>query len=164
MDARAPIPGHPGYFAQRDGEIFSLRSSRNLACQLSRRGYVGVKLGKGPRYFVHRLVASAFLPNPEGKPQVNHKDGNPRNNRADNLEWCTQSENQRHAYATGLQPPPVWTPESIAKRSASQTGRVCTPEQKARMSAARKGKGTAPKSPEHRAKIAASLRARKERA
>lgn len=65
---------------------------------------VGIALGNGvsKRCRVHRLVAQAFIPNPENKPFVNHIDGNRANNNVDNLEWVTASENALHAHKTGL--------------------------------------------------------------
>lgn len=66
------------------------------------RGYLrihlGKKKGKGFRIntYIHRLVAKQFIPNPENKPQVNHKDGNKKNNNVDNLEWVTKQENEDH--------------------------------------------------------------------
>lgn len=60
------------------------------------------KQGEVKKYFVHQLVAETFIPNPENKPQVNHKDGDPQNNKASNLEWVTNAENTQHAYNTGL--------------------------------------------------------------
>jgi hypothetical protein len=64
-------------------------------------GYSQVGLQKyGTRKYkkIHRLVAEAFIPNPENKKEVNHKDGNKTNNCVDNLEWVTTSENQLHSY------------------------------------------------------------------
>lgn len=60
------------------------------------------KRGKRVTHLVHRLVARAFIPNPDHKPQINHKDGNPLNNNTDNLEWATASENNKHARNNGL--------------------------------------------------------------
>jgi hypothetical protein len=68
-------------------------------------GYAIVHLCDGERRdtrYVHRIVAEAFLPNPEHKPQVNHIDGDKRNNVLTNLEWATKFENMHHALANGL--------------------------------------------------------------
>lgn len=85
-------------------------------------GYMRVALykkGVPTRYSVHRLVASAFLKNPNNLPQVNHKDGNKGNNNVKNLEWVTQSQNMKHARDTGLYPND--TPRM--RRARSEVGR-----------------------------------------
>lgn len=60
------------------------------------------KDGDSRTHFIHRLVATAFVPNPFNLPEVNHKKGNKRDNRASQLEWGTKSDNEKHAHRTGL--------------------------------------------------------------
>jgi len=94
-----------GYSIREDGVVTS-RFGRVIKPQTGKNGYIRVELwenGNGRKHLVHRLLAEAFIPNPDGKPQVNHIDGNKANNALSNLEWVTQSENQKHAYRVGLQ-------------------------------------------------------------
>ena len=77
--------------------------------------------GKGKMYSVHRLVATAFIPNPLNLPQINHIDGNKDNNCVENLEWCDNSYNQKHASDNGL--------KDISKMSANSSFRKLSEEQ-----------------------------------
>lgn len=85
-----------------DGEIINRNTGRKVKPQPNGKGYLRVSIGK-KLMFVHRLVAEKYIPNPDCKPQVNHKDGDKKNNKASNLEWVTNSENREHAIVNGLQ-------------------------------------------------------------
>lgn len=94
------------YYIYDDGKIFDVANNRFKKQLPYKKGYLKVSFyinGKEKRFYVHRLVLMTFNP-VEGmdKLQVNHIDGNKTNNNLSNLEWCTQSENQKHAFKMGL--------------------------------------------------------------
>lgn len=92
------------YILYNDGKVYSKISNRFLKWGIS-RGYPCIRLqidGRQRFYLVHILVAKYFIPNPNNLPEVNHKDGNKLNPCYTNLEWCTRSDNVKHAYNTGL--------------------------------------------------------------
>ena len=102
------VVGYEEFFAiTEDGQLWSKRSNKFLKLNkingyLTHTTRIGGRTGKNVVLRAHRLVAKAYIPNPENKPFVNHKDGNKQNNHVSNLEWCTPKENSQHAYATGL--------------------------------------------------------------
>jgi len=106
------IKGFEGmYQINMSGEIMGLRGRYGrapaiLKAKLGRNGYYSVSLcqkeGKRITVSIHRLLAIAFIPNPENKPQVNHIDGDKLNNKLSNLEWVSHKENLVHASNMGL--------------------------------------------------------------
>lgn len=93
--------GKTGYEVSDLGRI--RHNNRILAGSYHSDGYVFTNI-KGKQIPIHRFVASTFIPNPENKPEVNHKDGNKMNNSVENLEWVTRKENIKHAHDNNLQP------------------------------------------------------------
>ena len=106
-----PIPGYEGYYEVSDqGRVRSLERvisdtrgrkyvlpGRILRLRIDRKGrvkYILTKDRKRDNCSAHRLVAITFIPNPDNLPEVNHKDENPKNNRVENLEWCTSEYNR----------------------------------------------------------------------
>jgi hypothetical protein len=89
------------YLASNDGRVFSTVRNKELSLVNHSAGYLYVSINNKTA-LVHRLVAEAWLPNPEGYRCVNHVNGDKTNNNVHNLEWCTHSQNNQHAYDTGL--------------------------------------------------------------
>lgn len=122
---RLPIEGFEGlYEVSSAGDVFSLErwvvrtrdgiEVKQFVPAIKRKnsshgtGYLTIRLAKNgvvTTHRVHRLVARAFLENTDGKPFVNHIDGDKTNNKVDNLEWCTEKENTSHAIRVGLKLP-----------------------------------------------------------
>lgn len=98
------IQGFDNYAVTKEGKIWSYKTNKWLSQHDNGWGYMYVLFynkGKKVNQKVHRIVAKAFLDNPEEKREVNHKDGNKQNNQSSNLEWVTRSENIKHKYKHG---------------------------------------------------------------
>lgn len=91
----------PGYFASPNGNIYN-RHGEIMVGAIDRCGYRQVIIGR-KSMSVHRVIAETFIKNSENKPCVNHKNGDKLNNKVENLEWCTYSENTSHSYRNRLQ-------------------------------------------------------------
>ena len=104
-----PIKGYENlYSVDEQGNVYSLVTTnsrrKGILKPHPKNGYLAVNLhkdGKVKHYYIHRLVAEAFIPNPQNKPNVNHRDCDTKNNSVENLEWCTQSENILHCVRCG---------------------------------------------------------------
>ena len=99
------IEGFPNYQMSNLGNVWSKKTNRILKPYKTNRGYLTVGFwldGKKKRLSIHRLVAQAFLTNPQNFPEVNHINGYKRDNSLNNLEWVSGSANIAHAYRSGL--------------------------------------------------------------
>lgn len=112
----------PGYSVSTMGRIKNNKTNEIEELRDNGNGYL-IKFGES----VHRIVGNAFIPNPEGKSQINHKNGIKSDNRVNNLEWVTPSENIQHAYRTGL-----------AKATNGFTGKHHTEESRKKISESHK--------------------------
>jgi HNH endonuclease len=99
------IKDYPGYFVKEDGTVWTDKNGtlRQLRPGVRGKGYLHVILSKGTKasrkgFSVHRLVAEAYIPNPDNLPQVNHIDEVKTNNAVGNLEWATGSQNVKHSH------------------------------------------------------------------
>lgn len=135
METFKSIDGISGCLISDKGRIFSTIRNKFLGHKCNKSGYVRVSIvrdGKRSLVGAHRLIAEAFIDNPENKRCVNHIDGNKSNNNASNLEWVTHKENTAHAIKNGL-----WIPRYGS--NGREKGFKHTEETKRKMSEKKKG-------------------------
>ena len=100
------ISDYPNYEVSNIGNVRNRKTGKLLKPSKHNRGYLKVDLSDAKKklksFLIHRLVATAFIPNPDNKKEVNHIDGRKSNNCVENLEWVTHQGNQSHAFKTQL--------------------------------------------------------------
>ena len=155
-----PVKGFENYEVSNLGQVRNLNYHREkkikiLKLRMNKGGYLLVGLCKNSKKhtkLVHRLVAEAFIPNIDNKPEVNHLDGDKTNNKVENLEWSTRSENMKHAHNTGLIKPltgenhPMYGIR-ITGENHPMYGKHLSDETKRKISETLKGKHTGKKHP-----------------
>lgn len=149
------IENYKGYYVSNLGRVKSTKKEKSLILKevKTKNGYVRVWLyndKKGKSYLIHRLVAKAFLPNPNNAPQVNHIDENKTNNKVSNLEWITAKDNCNHGthnlkISKAMKGKSPWvkgrklTEDHKRKISESNTGRKVSEETKRKISETLRG-------------------------
>jgi len=132
MEVWKPIPNFSRYEASNYGRLRSLNYKRTNKCKVLKpadsEGYLKTMLqndsGQYKSWSVHKFVCLAWL-GPKGKGQeINHKDGNKQNNAIENLEYCTRSQNIKHAYKNNLLTPPVGSKNGMAKLNEQQVREI----------------------------------------
>lgn len=87
------------YLISKEGQVYSTKTNKIKIAEINQNGYCRIELSNESgkkKFYAHRLVAEAYIPNPNNYNQVNHKDLNKHNNNVDNLEWCSEAMNMQH--------------------------------------------------------------------